>query len=106
MCCAPVAQLDRALASGARGHRFESCRAYQLSERPAMLIDGGFFFIASTNHELRLFSLRFKCTGLSCLVENNGQHIEGIDADIGMQTGLMLVRWRRIIDGCGQTRIY
>lgn len=25
---APVAQLDRALASGARGRRFESCRAY------------------------------------------------------------------------------
>src|SRR5258707_15790365 len=28
---APVAQLDRALASGARGHKFESCRAYQNS---------------------------------------------------------------------------
>ena len=27
--CAPVAQLDRALASGARGQRFESSRAYQ-----------------------------------------------------------------------------
>jgi hypothetical protein len=27
---APVAQLDRALASGARGQRFESSRAYQL----------------------------------------------------------------------------
>ena len=26
---APVAQLDRALPSGGRGHRFESCRAYQ-----------------------------------------------------------------------------
>lgn len=26
---APVAQLDRALASGAKGHRFESCRARQ-----------------------------------------------------------------------------
>src|SRR5437870_2883949 len=26
--CAPVAQLDRALASGARGRKFESCRAY------------------------------------------------------------------------------
>ncbi len=25
---APVAQLDRALPSGGRGHRFESCRAY------------------------------------------------------------------------------
>src|SRR5439155_17410258 len=25
---APVAQLDRALASGAKGHRFESCRAH------------------------------------------------------------------------------
>ena len=24
---APVAQLDRALASGAKGHRFKSCRA-------------------------------------------------------------------------------
>jgi hypothetical protein len=29
--CAPVAQLDRALPSGGRGHRFESCRAH--SER-------------------------------------------------------------------------
>ena len=27
---APVAQLDRALASGARGHRFKSCRVYQI----------------------------------------------------------------------------
>ncbi len=27
---APVAQLDRALASGAKGHRFESCRVRQL----------------------------------------------------------------------------
>ena len=29
--CAPVAQLDRASASGAEGHRFESCRAHQPS---------------------------------------------------------------------------
>ena len=27
---APVAQLDRALASGAKGHGFESCRACYL----------------------------------------------------------------------------
>ena len=27
--CVPVAQLDRALACGAKGRRFESCRAYQ-----------------------------------------------------------------------------
>src|SRR5438093_4526676 len=27
--CAPVAQLDRATASGAVGHRFEPCRAHQ-----------------------------------------------------------------------------
>jgi hypothetical protein len=26
---APVAQLDRALACGAKGHKFESCRAHQ-----------------------------------------------------------------------------
>ena len=41
---APVAQLDRALASGARGRRFESCRAYhrqsrlRVSDRPRVLI--------------------------------------------------------------------
>ena len=29
--CAPVAQLDRAFACGAKGRRFESCRAYQNS---------------------------------------------------------------------------
>jgi hypothetical protein len=29
-CGAPLAQLDRASASGAEGHRFESCRARQL----------------------------------------------------------------------------
>ena len=29
--CAPVAQLDRASASGAEGHRFESCRAHHKS---------------------------------------------------------------------------
>ena len=28
---APVAQLDRASACGAEGHRFESCRVYQIS---------------------------------------------------------------------------
>ena len=32
--CAPVAQLDRALASGARGHRFESCRAHDRKAKP------------------------------------------------------------------------
>ncbi len=32
-CHAPVAQLDRALASGARGRRFESCRAYHRCSR-------------------------------------------------------------------------
>ncbi len=31
---APVAQLDRASASGAEGHRFESCRAYHLPFQP------------------------------------------------------------------------
>jgi hypothetical protein len=29
---APVAQMDRAVASGATGRRFESCQAYQLSD--------------------------------------------------------------------------
>ena len=28
---APVAQMDRAFASGAKGRRFESCQAYQFS---------------------------------------------------------------------------
>ena len=28
--CAPVAQMDRAFASGAKGRRFESCQAYHL----------------------------------------------------------------------------
>src|SRR5438093_2376955 len=31
---APVAQLDRALASGAKGYRFDSCRAHQPLLRP------------------------------------------------------------------------
>ena len=30
---APVAQLDRASASGAEGHKFESCRAYQFFQQ-------------------------------------------------------------------------
>ena len=29
----PVAQLDRAFACGAKGRRFESCRAYQIRRR-------------------------------------------------------------------------
>ena len=33
---APVAQLDRALACGARGRKFESCRVYQLNLRRGM----------------------------------------------------------------------
>ena len=35
--CAPVAQLDRASASGAEGHRFESCRARRI-DRPAVRV--------------------------------------------------------------------
>ncbi len=35
---APVAQLDRALACGAKGRRFESCRVYH--ENPQFLIVG------------------------------------------------------------------
>ena len=38
---APVAQLDRALACGAKGRRFESCRVYQ-KESPSV---GGTFFL-------------------------------------------------------------
>jgi hypothetical protein len=34
---APVAQMDRAVASGATGRRFESCQAYQLSSRSRLL---------------------------------------------------------------------
>ncbi len=30
---APVAQLDRAFASEAKGHKFESCRAHQFSNK-------------------------------------------------------------------------
>ena len=30
---APVAQLDRALACGAKGHRFKSCRVYQICNK-------------------------------------------------------------------------
>ena len=33
---APVAQLDRALACGARGRKFESCRVYQFNLRMGM----------------------------------------------------------------------
>src|ERR1017187_8161017 len=31
--CAPVAQMDRAFASGAKGRRFESARAYHINHR-------------------------------------------------------------------------
>ena len=34
MFVAPVAQLDRAFACGAKGRRFESCRVYQNKKRP------------------------------------------------------------------------
>ena len=40
--CALVAQLDRALASGARGHRFESCRAHDPTRTPVAACGGGF----------------------------------------------------------------
>ena len=46
---APVAQLDRASASEAEGHRFESCRAHHLltpepvssAQRPRRVTNGG-----------------------------------------------------------------
>ncbi len=31
--CAPVAQLDRAFACGAKGRRFESCRVYHINKQ-------------------------------------------------------------------------
>src|SRR5581483_12279060 len=37
--CAPVAQLDRAFASGAKGQRFESSRAYQILQSLAVSPD-------------------------------------------------------------------
>src|ERR671936_2511635 len=37
---APVAQLDRALASGAKGRRFESCRARQLRSSATIGMNG------------------------------------------------------------------
>ena len=39
---APVAQLDRALACGAKGHRFESCRVYHIDNTLPVL--GSFLF--------------------------------------------------------------
>ena len=33
---APVAQLDRALACGAKGHTFESCRVYHCEIKPSL----------------------------------------------------------------------
>jgi hypothetical protein len=41
---APVAQLDRALACGAKGRRFESCRVYQIKD--LSLVAGIFYFFA------------------------------------------------------------
>ncbi len=43
---ARVAQLDRALASGARGRRFESCRAYLVNRRHQALFAGLLFAAA------------------------------------------------------------
>ena len=39
---APVAQLDRALACGAKGHRFESCRVYHIDS--TLPTSGSFLF--------------------------------------------------------------
>ena len=39
---APVAQLDRALACGAKGHRFESCRVYHIDK--TLPAPGSFLF--------------------------------------------------------------
>ena len=39
---APVAQLDRALASGAKGRRFESFRAYHTPEEKSVKLNGGY----------------------------------------------------------------
>jgi hypothetical protein len=43
---APVAQLDRALACGAKGRRFESCRVYQIKSLSHVL--GLFIFVRYT----------------------------------------------------------
>ena len=39
---APVAQLDRALACGAKGHRFKSCRVYHVRDAAEQAV---FFFL-------------------------------------------------------------
>ena len=41
---APVAQLDRALACGAKGRRFESCRVYQVKK----VRTSGLFYLVYT----------------------------------------------------------
>ena len=52
---APVAQLDRALACGAKGHRFESCRVYHIDN--TLPIPGSFLFGA----ELLIKTYKIPC---------------------------------------------
>ncbi len=56
---APVAQLDRALACGAKGRRFESCRVYHVNAPPCVGLLRG-IRLASV---LRLDSLLAKVVG-------------------------------------------
>jgi hypothetical protein len=55
---APVAQLDRALACGAKGHKFESCRVYheiiiysiRASNMEVLSLEGGFIVVIILHH--------------------------------------------------------
>lgn len=44
---ARIAQLDRALASGAKGHRFESCCVYHLATKGPLFVA---FFLCAVVH--------------------------------------------------------
>ena len=46
---APVAQLDRALACGAKGRTFESCRVYQLALSKQLFVMEELFFSVQQN---------------------------------------------------------
>src|SRR5438093_3901162 len=78
--CAPVAQLDRATASGAVGHRFEPCRAHQSPSQHGRLLTSDFPCVSCDPLEVHAFRLLERRPQITSLFESRWR---GFDRESG-----------------------
>ena len=87
---APVAQLDRALASGAKGHRFESCRAHLPKTLAEIAIEAGLVNRAGAARAGRLSAER-KQPLVAILIRELGVDEVALIGAVRKQTRIQLI---------------